>query len=217
MLSPLLVFDLDGTLIDSYIEISKAANLTRATFGYSEANPEVLHQKIGLPARELFQDLNLTDSQLSEMVKKFREYLSTSVESGSIFFPGVLDFLKAARENEHKLAIATNKPTHLANKLVSHCELNGLVHLTVGVGDFAPKPSPQMISHCIEYFNASSSLMFGDRMEDIQAAKLCGVPAIGVAQGFHTEMEMLSSGAILVFPDFVRIHEHFTLNVWGNK
>jgi phosphoglycolate phosphatase-like HAD superfamily hydrolase len=92
------VFDLDGTLIDSYVEISTAANKARAAFGFPEANPEVLHQNIGLPAQELFQDLGLNESQLSEIVKSFREYLSTSVESGSIFFPGVLDFLKAANE-----------------------------------------------------------------------------------------------------------------------
>lgn len=215
MSSPLLVFDLDGTLIDSYVEISTAANKARAAFGFPEGNPEALHQNIGLPARELFQDLGLDKSQLSEIVKSFREYLSASVESGSIFFPGVLDFLKAANENEHRIAIATNKPMHLASKLVSHCELRDLVQLTVGVGDFAPKPSPQMIAHCIEHFNAYSSTMFGDRVEDIQAANLCGASAIGVTQGFHTEIELLSAGASLVFPDFIRIHEHFTLNVWG--
>ena len=82
----LLVFDLDGTLVDSYIDISAAANLARVAFGFPEAKSEILHQNIGLPARELFQDLSLNEAQMSEIVTSFREYLSISMESGSVFF-----------------------------------------------------------------------------------------------------------------------------------
>jgi phosphoglycolate phosphatase len=211
----LLVFDLDGTLIDSYLDISAAANLARVALGFPEANSEILHRNIGLPARELFQDLSLNEAQMSEIVASFREYLSISMESGSVFFPGVLDFLQAANENRHSLAIATNKPMDLARKLVSHCELSKLVQLTVGVGKFSAKPSPAMITYCTEYFKASSTIMFGDRVEDIQAANTSGASAIGVVQGFHTEQELFTSGASHVFPDFGKIHEYFALNVWG--
>jgi phosphoglycolate phosphatase len=211
----LLVFDLDGTLVDSYCEISAAANLARVAFGFPKANPQLLRQNIGLPARDLFQDLSLTETQMSEIVTSFREYLSLSVEDGSVFFPGVLDFLKAANENGHSLAIATNKPIGLARKLVSHCELSGLVQLTVGVGKLSAKPSPGMLDYCTEYFEASSTIMFGDRVEDIQAANMSGASAIGVAQGFHTEQELFNAGASHVFPDFDKIHKHFTLNIWG--
>lgn len=211
----LLVFDLDGTLIDSYFDISAAANLARAAFGFPETNSQLLRRSIGLPARELFQDLSLTEAQLAEIVTSFREYLSISMESGSVFFPGVLDFLEAAKENGHSLAIATNKPINLARKLVSHCELSELVQLTVGVGKFSAKPSPGMIAYCTEYFEASSTIMFGDRVEDIQAANMSGASAIGVVQGFHTEQELFSSGASHVFPDFDKIHKYFTLNIWG--
>jgi phosphoglycolate phosphatase len=211
----LLVFDLDGTLIDSCVDISAAANLARVAFGFTEANLETLHRNIGLPARELFQDLSLNELQMLEIVTSFREYLSMSMENGSVFFPGVLDFLRAANENGHSLAIATNKPMDLARKLVSHCELKELIQLTVGVGKFSAKPSPTMINYCTEYFDASSTIMFGDRVEDIQAANMSGASAIGVVQGIHTEQELFTSGASHVFPDFGKIHEYFALNVWG--
>lgn len=212
---PLLIFDLDGTLIDSADGICSAVNRTRELIGFPSAEVDFLHQRIGLPATTLFDDLELTENQLADAVKIFRRHLLITIDEGVVFFPGALDFLRFAKSNEFFTAIATNKPITLANRLVSSCELSELIDLTIGVGDFLPKPDPSMISYCSEYFKSSDSIMFGDRVEDMQAARHAGAKAIGLVQGFHTKENLLGSGANQVFSDFVSVHQNFDLNVWG--
>lgn len=210
----LLVFDLDGTLVDSSESICSAVNQAREFFGYPTAESRYLHKRIGLPAEALFEDLHLNEDQLFRIVGIFREKLSIGIEDGITFFPGVLNFLRAAKVHDFFTAIATNKPSSLARKLVSSCELNTLIDFTVGIGEFLPKPNPSMISHCSNRFKVTNVTMFGDRIEDMQAAVSAGVLAVGVLQSFHTEENLLESGASFVFRDFEAIHHHFDTQIW---
>jgi phosphoglycolate phosphatase len=212
---PIFLFDLDGTLVDSSSEIISAVNSARAEMGFPFSDAPFLKERIGLPADRLFEELDLNTAHMKELVTIFRNFLVLSIEKGSKLFPGVIEFLAAAKERGYSLSIVTNKPTELARRLVASSALVDFIDLTVGVGEFPPKPEPNMLSYCMTYWGANNAIMFGDRVEDMKAAVMSGAEGIGVAQSIHSEIELFHSGASQVFPDFTLIHEYFKANRWG--
>ena len=85
------VFDMDGTLFDSVDQIISAANSTRIEFGYESREKVSYIPFIGLPARNLFIDLNLLESEKKNFVLKFREYLSKFIKTASKLFKAAIE------------------------------------------------------------------------------------------------------------------------------
>ena len=209
-----MIFDLDGTLIDSASDISEAANFARMSYGYTIANPDYLSTKIGLPAKFLFEDLQLTEPEIKLLTLKFRDRLSQSIESGSRLFPGVLSFLKRSKEIGFHLSVATNKPNDLGNKVTFNSELRDLIDFTIGIGSEEPKPAPDMLIKCMNTFGTKDAIMFGDRVEDIRAAQAANAIAVGISQSTHSPSLLLESGALHVFANFSELKEYSEANDW---
>ena len=203
----LFIFDLDGTLVDSKNQISQAVALARHDSSFPDADPEFLESKIGLAAFELFSDLTLTDDERHEIVKVFRSYLMEIRLNPCDLFPGsneVLTLLKAAK---FRLAVATNKPSILAEKALFQTGIVDLIDFVAG-GEILPqKPDPAIVLHAIKGARATAekSIMIGDRIEDMQAAKSAGINCIGVTQGVHSAIDLLSSGAQQVFDSMEKL------------
>jgi len=210
----LFIFDLDGTLIDSAKSISTAANQIRTIFGFPEAEVSFLQERIGLPAKSLFEDLTLGLELSDGMVLEFRKLLESEFNENSKIFPGVIEFLEVAKFRNYSLAIATNKPTDLAQRLISGTELANFIDLTVGTGQFPAKPQPEMLKHCIKHFQSRDTSMFGDRREDMLAARSSEVTAVGISQGSHSKEDLTNSGAVLSFSNFVEMHCYYDEFVW---
>jgi phosphoglycolate phosphatase len=214
---PAFLFDLDGTLVDSEKGIVLAVNSARSEGGFQLAEPSFLRERIGLPAEHLFEDLDLESPQLTEIILKFRELLTLSINEGTKIFPGVVEFLEDSKSRGYSLSVVTNKPAELAQKLVLNSTLRDFIDLTIGVGEFPPKPKPHMLNYCMNYWKTKNARMFGDRIEDMKAATDSGIEGIGVAQGFHSETDLLNSGASKVFLNFYEIHKYFKDEGWGSK
>ena len=210
----LFIFDLDGTLVDSAESISDAANRARNIFGFHEAEASFLHERIGLPAKYLFEDLNIDSKSSEALVFEFRKQLGAEFHKGSQIFPGVIEFLKAAKSRNYSIAVATNKPTELAQQLICETALVDFIDLTVGTGQFPAKPQPEMLQHCTRYFQSFDTSMFGDRREDMLAAHSSGVKAIGVAQSSHSKEVLVESGAVWSFSNFNEVHCYYDEFVW---
>ena len=213
----LYIFDLDGTLIDSAADIVSAANKSRVFFGFTDAEANFYHQRIGLPADLLFQDLSLDPIFTSQLVGKFREFLELGFREEIKIFPGVIEFLRAAKLRNIAIAIATNKPECLARKLVSQSLLNDYIDLTVGTGGHPAKPKPDMLEFCLEYFGVEGAIMFGDRSEDMIAAHLSGIKGVGISQSVHSKQDLEDSGASLSFSNFQELHTFFVQSDWRSR
>jgi phosphoglycolate phosphatase-like HAD superfamily hydrolase len=90
---PILIFDLDGTLFDSNGQIFEAVNSVRSDFGKPLISVIELTKHIGLPAQNLFEDLELNESEIDEIVIAFRENLRTKIALGNIVFANVTRFV----------------------------------------------------------------------------------------------------------------------------
>jgi phosphoglycolate phosphatase len=201
------LFDLDGTLVNSESQIFSAVEQTRLELIGLPASKEFVSSKIGLPARELFRDLDLSEADLVHAVEIFRSKLSMIKLSPRELFQGVSEFLVTIKTLEKFLAVATNKPIKLANQAL---EDTGIAHhfdYVIGAGSTPPKPDPSIILACLEYLcvEPSEAVMFGDRTEDMQAATKAGVFSIGVTQGPHDTEMLINAGANICFKNFSEI------------
>jgi len=199
------IFDLDGTLIDSKNQIINSVNATRSDLGYENRHPNELFSRIGLPVESLFDELHLEEEVLKQVISCFREKMKASIKSENPVFPGVTKFLEEVRSDGIKIGLATSKPHELAKLVVTNSPLNGLIDFIQGIENFPGKPDPEVILRVMDNLKSNQYFMFGDRIEDIEAANASGIKSIGICQGFHSKAELINAGAVKVFESFESI------------
>lgn len=205
-----LVFDLDGTLIDSEEQIIKSVNTIRAEHNFDFASDSWISSRIGLPAQHLFEDLELSNSDVVELVTKFRSFLAQEVEKGSKIYPGVIDFLSSAKDLHIPMAVASNKPDDLLIKVLAHSHLQEYFIHMQGTSNLPPKPSSKIIEECISQIGVNKVLMIGDRTEDMLAvSQLQNCVGIGIASGSHSFEKLYGAGAEVVYSNFYSLYLDF--------
>ena len=119
-----MIFDLDGTLVDSNESIARSLNNARIKLGFGTLPQEFYDLNIGLPVDSLIGDLSLNEQQKEKLILRFREYLTQDIRKGeNRIFPGVEDALEYLTSMGIPVAIATNKPTNIAMEVVTHSQL----------------------------------------------------------------------------------------------
>jgi phosphoglycolate phosphatase len=199
---PALIFDLDGTLIDSFSQIADACNATRRKNSFVEVEFGELKNRIGLPAELLFADLDLPASLVEKLVSEFRMELGSLVAKSNLDYPFASHFINLAKEEGCRVGVATSKPEDLAIQVIENSIFAGILDHIAGTGTSRAKPQPDVINACLKEFDTDFAFMFGDRPEDIHAASNAGIPAIGLAQGVFTAQELSDFGAVISFNDF---------------
>ena len=196
-----IIFDLDGTLINSAPQIIEAVRLAREDLGFPHIDEAILASKIGLPAKELFSDLNLDEVIEANYVGIFRKHLKEITLTELDLFKDVGKLLEDFKKASLRLAVATNKPFSLAQKALTDSSIRKYFDAIVGADVLPPKPNPAVIIEAIKLMEVDTSLsvMVGDRIEDIQAASSLKIKSVGVAQGTHSMQELAGAGANLVF------------------
>jgi phosphoglycolate phosphatase len=169
----------------------------------STSLPEVeVKNLIGLPARYLFADLDLSQIELERIVVEFRERLKFEILLKNETYPEVEVILTELKDRGVRLSVATTKPTGLAMWTIKHSRLNGLIDHIQGTDNFAPKPSPEVIIRCLQPGKGEEVFMFGDRIEDMQAAVAANVTGIGITQTVHDSEALEKAGAVLTLSEF---------------
>ncbi len=188
----LLIFDLDGTLIDSKRDLTDSVNATRAWKHLPPLPDDIVSAYVGNGAAMLIRRAlpHLTDEEHSEAHKFFLQYYRDHMLDATALYPGVreaLDRLHAASVN---MAILTNKPVKFSVRLIAGLKLEEHFFRIYGGNSFEEKkPHPVGIEKLIEESNADRGLtiMVGDSAVDVNTARNAGVQACGVAWGFQPE------------------------------
>lgn len=207
-----LIFDLDGTLVDSATQILTALNQACAEADLGHIPKDLFDQKLGLPISSIISHLELPSTQENNLISSFRTKLQDQIEKSNELFPGVEEFLQFAKDLGHPTAVATSKPTYLAKLVVRNSPLTHYIDFVQGTDNFPAKPEPDVILKCLEYFDSDIATMFGDRVEDMLSANAARIISVGIAQGFHSSFDLITAGAKFVFEDF-RGLMHETRNV----
>lgn len=189
-----LLFDLDGTLTDSGIGITRSVQYALARFGIHEENPDNLIKFIGPPLKESFSKYyGFADHDAWQAVRFYREYYGDKGIYENQVFPGVERMLADLLGKEVKMIVATSKPTPYTHIVLAHFGLSSYFDLVVGSNlDGSRVKKGEIISCALEEFpdyGRDRSLMVGDREYDIRGAGENGLDSVGVTYGFGSEEE----------------------------
>ncbi len=196
-----ILFDLDGTLVDSGEGIMKSAQYALDKLGIHVDDWHALRPFVGPPLEDSFKDFYHLDDQQAELgVEGYRErYFATGVYEQKEY-PGVYEFLEELRSRGYRLALATSKMQRLAKKVTEE-----IFHLADHL-DYVFGRDDEGIRHTkadvINYglttmgiTDRSRVLMIGDRKFDINGAKECGLTSVGVLFGYGDREELQTAGA----------------------
>src|SRR5512146_1724587 len=188
----LVVFDLDGTLVDSAADLAAAINAMLADFGCEPLSVPEVRRMIGdgvamLVARALAAR-NCQQADLTAAARVFMRYYESGATSLTAAFPGVDDALRALRDDGIPLAVCTNKPARISADILGSLGLAGYFARLIG-GDSLPfrKPDPRVLHALLDTFAArpETSLLVGDSEIDAATARSAGMPFVLMKHGYH--------------------------------
>lgn len=203
---PALVFDFDGTLIDSAPEIGQALNTLLEERGRPPVTDPQVRAFIGDGARRLVErgfaatGPALEDSDLTAAVRRYLDIYATVPADPGTIYPGVVETLERLRADGHRLALCTNKPEAISRELLAGLGMAHLFGAVVG-GDTLPerKPRPEPLLHALHGLglDPTGAVMVGDNANDVGAARAAGIPVIAVTYGYP-RMKVEELGADLL-------------------
>lgn len=192
-----VVFDLDGTLIDSDPDIRAALNRVLVAEGLAPLSAEQVQSMIGDGAKVLVERgfaARGQTAQAAQVAAFMADYQANAVVA-TVPYPGIVEALQALQLAGHPLGVCTNKPVAAARDVLAALGLEKYFGAIIG-GDSTPyrKPHPNHLAAALQALGASPdhAVMVGDHANDINAAAGLGVPSIfvswgyGQAQGSHT-------------------------------
>ncbi|MDR2249827.1 phosphoglycolate phosphatase [Acinetobacter sp.] len=190
----LILFDLDGTLVDSAADLYRSMNLSLQSLGWPLVTEVQIREWVGKGASKLCESVllhlfgKLDAEQQKLLLHTFVETYGAELCVNTQIYSGVPEFLKHCQTLNIKMACVTNKPVKLAQGLLDALELSPYFQVVLG-GDSLPerKPHPLPLLHCMQSLNtsASQSLMIGDSSNDVEAARRAGIDCIVVSYGYN--------------------------------
>ena len=184
----LIIFDLDGTLINSIEDITNALNYAFGPYGVNDLTTTEVTAMVGEGPSKLIQDV-LTERNLvadTEMlVTRFLDYYASHPADKTVLYPGTREMLETLKDL--KMAIVTNKTEELSLNILKKFELDKYFDMVVAVDTIAErKPSPVPVMHVLSAFNvaAEDAIIVGDSTIDIQTGKASFVRTVAVTHGY---------------------------------
>ena len=193
-----IIFDLDGTLVDTAPDLMTAHNYVMKKFGHDTKSIDEIRNYVGKGAAVMIgrsiwasakKEFSSIDDQKTkdEMVKEFINFYGKNIVVKSRLVSGVYEFLKWAKSKNISMGVCTNKQEHLAVDLLKRIKIYDFFEYVAGRNTFEYcKPDPRHITSMIEIMNGNikRSLMIGDSENDADAAKLAGIPMILLENGY---------------------------------
>lgn len=215
----LLIFDLDGTLINSALDLAIAVNYMLEQIGRETFSEEMIHGWVGNGALILVQralsgkrtvDACLDDALVQNALDIFLKYYGKNLCNATIPYPQVTTTLNTLKDKGYRLSIVTNKPFAFVEPILEGLGMNGLFELILGGDSLAlKKPDPAPLHHVCEKLGGSveKSVMIGDSKNDILAANACGMESIGVTYGYNYGEDIGVHNPTVVIDDFSELLE----------
>lgn len=190
----LVLFDLDGTLVDSARDLYRAMNITLGQLGRPLVTEQQIRLWVGKGAAQLcacvieYQDQYFDEQQHQQLLEKFLEIYQANVCVDSVIYDGVLPFLDLCQQQEKTLVCVTNKPYQPAVALLEALNILDRFALVLGGDSLAQrKPHPEPLLHAMQQFSqtANNTLMIGDSRNDVEAARAAGIDCIVLSYGYN--------------------------------
>lgn len=189
-----VIFDMDGTLLDSKEDITLSVNHVRKTHhGLAPLTQEAVVEAINMQNRNLSKLFYETEVYLEGDRELFESHYDEQCVKNVYLYDGVKEMLHKLVQSGVKISVATNAPTQFAHRMLGHLGVKPLFDMIVGADMVAEsKPSPMMLEHILKYYGISqdsraNAWMVGDNTKDILSAKGAYMDCIFATWGFSRE------------------------------
>lgn len=191
----LIVFDWDGTLMDSAAHIISCLQTALADLELPPKTDLEIKNIIGLGLREALAALcpEANDTELTTLTTRYREYFFHQEKEPTELFTGARELIKELQSQDYFLAVATGKGRRGLDKELSETGLGEFFPVTRCADESHSKPHPQMLLEIIDWYGveASDTIMIGDTDYDLQMANNANTHAVGVTYGVHEKQRLL--------------------------
>jgi len=218
-----ILFDLDGTLVDTAPDLMLAHNHVMKKFGYPTKSTEDIRNLVGKGAGALIgrsiwgqakkEFSKVLDEKIKdEMVKEFVNFYGKNIVNESTLVTGVKDFLIWCKEQNISMAVCTNKQEHLSNDLLKKIGIYDFFEYVAGSDTFDYcKPDPRHLTNVVEILDGDvkKTIMIGDSETDANAAKTAEIPVILLENGY-TEKNTTEIYHNHLIKDFIGIEKIIT-------
>jgi len=191
----IVIFDMDGTLLDSQKDITISVNYVREkNYALAPLSEKFIVDAINMEERnlpKLFYGTELYEKNAKNM---FETHYETQCIQNPYLYEGVLQTLQTLRCHEVKLSVATNAPTKFAQRMLSHLGVADMFDVIIGADKVQfPKPDPQMLHDILKHYNFDNqqhkAWMVGDNSKDMLSAKSAGIESMFATWGFSPDGE----------------------------
>ena len=195
-----LIFDLDGTLLNTIGDLCQSTNYALKKFGYPTRTLEEVNSFVGNGMGLLIQRAvpkGTSEEIIQEVLKEMKVHYAEHYHDFTVPYPGIMELISECKAHRIPMAIVSNKADPFVKKL---CDLffSDMIEVAVGETTDRPrKPAPDMVQYAMKKMNLGEMEAYyvGDSDVDVLTAKNTGLPCLAVTWGFRTEKELRVAGA----------------------
>ena len=194
-----LLFDMDGTIADTSEGIYNGLRYMARKLGLAELSEDVMHTFLGPPlGPSLMRAYGMSEEEANDAVSVFREYYSKTGVMECSPYPGFCETVRKLSEAGVMIFVATSKPTPFAENIAAKFGIKDYFTEVVGSNlDNTRTKKHEVIQYILDNYDVSKAdcLMIGDKHNDVDGAKACGIDSLGVPYGFGSREELEGAGA----------------------
>lgn len=201
-----ILFDLDGTLTDPKIGITRSVQYALRALGIEEPSLDRLEPFIGPPLADSFQEFyNLNEQQIVMAIAKYRERFAQQGIYENEIYPGISEMLAELKRKGKILAVASSKPTPFVERILDYFDIRKYFDFVIGSNmDGTRSRKEEVIEETLRQMvpaemtpaaKKDAVVMVGDRKFDIEGANVHGITSVGVSFGYGSEAELEQAGA----------------------
>lgn len=200
-----VLFDLDGTLVDSLEDLTDAVNHIRDAFSHPPLTADAVRRKVGKGARHLVQHVlpDASNAEVDHALVLFLEFNRQHIADKSRLYPGILEAIQELAARNIRMAIITNKNEDLSTLILQILGIRGFFESICG-GDTYPerKPSPLPLLNVADKLGIAPNecVMVGDSINDMQAGQQANIASIGCTWGYGSREELAGATALAHTP-----------------
>ena len=213
-----ILFDLDGTIVNTAPDLMAAHNHVMKKYGYAQKKLEDIKSLAGKGAwimmQRSFKEEIKDEKVKKEMTKEFIDFYSKNIDRASVPIKGTIDFLVWAKSKNISMAVCTNKQERLASDLLKKLDMHKYFEYVAGSDTFAfNKPDPRHLTDVVEIIGGDlkKTIMVGDSEVDAMSAHKAKIPFVLVKDGYteKTEKEIKHDELISDFVNFEKILQKY--------
>ena len=206
-----ILFDLDGTLVDSYLPITESLNEVRSAFGLPSKSEAEVRREVGRGLEALIGD-NVGADRVEEGVRIFRDCYRRIFREGTRLLPGVASTIETLAGRGYAMGVTSNKPAYFTRDILIALGLASTFGAIYGPEMVThPKPHPEMIHRALAELRShpDESAYVGDMLIDVETARRAGLPVYVIASGGQSREELEKARPDLLLSRFEELLEVF--------